>query len=159
MRFQPYRYFQTILLALTLSTSTGLQAQDQTVKQEILNHGAVIRQAFADGDVDKIKSLHHPEVIKALGYNDLQEGRDRVVEGISGTLASYKLEFIKNEVESIFIQGDLAIEQTKFSIKGTPKSGGDSFVFSGRTMVTYVRYAESPTGWATIREIIQPATN
>ena len=59
----------------------------------------------------------------------------------------------------MLIQKDLVIEQTKFSIKGTPKEGGESFIFSGRTMVTYVRYADSPTGWATIREIIQPGTD
>jgi hypothetical protein len=32
-------------------------------------------------------------------------------------------------------------------------------LFRGRTQVVYVRYKRSPTGWASIREIIQPATD
>lgn len=133
-------------------------AEEEKIKQEILSNGAVIRQAFAEGDVEKIRLLHHPDVVKALGYNDLKIGRDAVIDGLKGTLENYNLTFVKNEVESILIQGNLAIEQTKFSIQGTPKKGGESFVFSGRTMVTYIRYDASPTGWATVREIIQPAT-
>ena len=127
------------------------------IKKEILTHGQLIREAFLKNDIATIKNLHHPEVIKALGYNDIKIGREEVIEGIKGTLENYKLEFVKNEVENIFLQKDTAIEQTVFSIKGTPKKEGEPFVFSGRTMVTYVKYKDSPTGWATIREIIQPA--
>lgn len=132
--------------------------QNEKIRQEILNNGEVIRKAFSEGDIEKIRSLHHPDVIKALGYNDLKTGRDEVIDGLKGTLENYNLEFVENDVESILIQGNIAIEQTRFSIKGTPKKGGESFVFNGRTMVTYIRYDSSPTGWATIREIIQPAT-
>jgi ketosteroid isomerase-like protein len=154
--FLDLRLFTTLVLIFSLSS---LSAQDKGIEQEILDHGKAIRKAFSNGDVEKIKSLHHPEVIKALGYNDLKNGRDEVIEGLRGTLKTFKLEFIENNVESILIQGNIAIEQTKFTIKGTPKEGGDSFTFKGRTMVTYIRYNKSPTGWATIREIIQPATD
>jgi hypothetical protein len=56
------------------------------------------------------------------------------------------------------IQGNTAVEQTVFTIQGTPKKGGAPFLFKGRAQVVYVRYKMSPTGWASIREIIQPAT-
>ena len=135
------------------------EIEEEVIRQQILENGKVIRQAFADGDIDKIKSLHHPEVVKALAYQNVQQGREAVIRGIEETLNAFTLDFVENEVENLLIQQDLVIEQTKFSIKGTPKDGGDSFVFSGRTMVTYVRYVDSPTGWATIREIIQPATD
>lgn len=134
-----------------------LSNEAQKIRQEILDHGAMIRAAFADGNVDLIRQLHHPQVEKALNYGDSQIGRKVVVEGIESTLAAYHLKFIENDVESILVQGDLAIEQTLFTIQGSPKAGGDSFLFKGRTLVTYVRSEESPSGWATIREIIQPA--
>ncbi|MEO1418205.1 MAG: hypothetical protein AAFW00_23165 [Bacteroidota bacterium] len=134
------------------------KVDEALIRQQILDHGQKIRDAFAAGDVEKIKSLHHPEVKKALGYKDLKNGREAVIQGVAETLKNYSLTFVKNEVESLLIQEDLVIEQTQFSIQGTPKAGGDSFIFSGRTMVTYVKYKGSPTGWATIREIIQPAT-
>ena len=149
------------LLALLCVTLLSCQTEvdEGVVRQQILDHGQAIRDAFAAEELDKIKALHHPEVVKALGYQDLKDGREAVMQGLEETLSAFTLEFIENEVESILIQEDIAIEQTRFSIQGTPKNGGDSFVFSGRTMVTYVRYTGSPSGWATIREIIQPATD
>ena len=148
-----------LLLCIIGITSCKADLNKEVVKQQILDNGKELREAFAKGDLTKIKSLHHPEVKKALGYKDIKNGREEVIKGIEETLRYYSLEFIENEVEHILIQNDLAIEQSRFSIKGTPKSGGEPFVFSGRTMVTYVRLKESPTGWATIREIIQPATD
>ncbi|MEM9327730.1 MAG: nuclear transport factor 2 family protein [Bacteroidota bacterium] len=147
-----------VIMLMSAFIGLNLTAQNKALEQAILDHGLAIREAFAAGDVEKIKSLHHPKVNKALGYNDLKNGRDEVMDGLIGTLQAFDLEFIENEVESILIEGDIAIEQTKFAIRGRPKSGGDPFLFRGRTMVTYVRYEPSPTGWATIREIIQPAT-
>ncbi|MEL6659601.1 MAG: nuclear transport factor 2 family protein [Bacteroidota bacterium] len=146
------------LLAL-MAFSCQTEVDEEVIRHQILDNGEAIRQAFADGDLAMIRSVHHPDVIKALGYQDIQKGREEVMQGIEGTLDAFTLEFVENEVENLLIQQDLVIEQTKFSIRGTPKDGGDSFVFSGRTMVTYVRYGDSPTGWATIREIIQPATD
>jgi ketosteroid isomerase-like protein len=150
-------FLLTLILTLCLSPKT--YSQNEKAKSEILKTGELIRFAFSKGDIEAIKSFHHPNVIKALGYKNLQTGRDAVIDGLRGTLEGYTLDFVENKVESILIQGDIAIEQTLFSIKGTPKKGGESFVFSGRTMVTYIKYKKSPTGWATIREIIQQATN
>jgi hypothetical protein len=137
-------------------SSESIFAQKTSIRQEILQHGAEIRKAFQEENIEQIKRLHHPNVIKALGYNDIKNGREEVMKALKETLDLYRLEFIENEVENFYIQDDLVIEQTRFSIKGTPKKGGESFVFQGRTMVTYIRYTKSPTGWATIREIIQP---
>lgn len=150
------KYFPLLFCFILISCQT--KVNDEVIRQEILDNGQMIRDAFAAGDVATIRLLHHPEVIKALGYTNVQRGREEVIAGIEETLRNYSLEFIANDVESILLQNDLAIEQTKFAIKGTPKNEGEPFVFSGRTMVTYIRYEDSPTGWATIREIIQPAT-
>ncbi len=156
MQFRP-TFSMLFALSCLLLNPFMAASQDKNVQQEIIEHGAFIRAAFATADIDKIESLHHPEVIKALGYDDLKVGIEEVIDGLEGTLENYELEFIENDIESILVRNDLAIEQTKFSIRGTPRNEGEPFVFSGRTMVTYVRYEHSPTGWATIREIIQPA--
>ena len=148
-----------ILLLLPILSACHISVNEDKVRQQIVAHGQDIRDAFLKGDIETIASLHHPEVEKALGYNDLKKGREEVMEGLRQTLNSFSMEFIENSIESILINGDVAIEQTKFAIQLTPKDGGDSFIFRGRTLVTYVRSKESPTGWATIREIIQPAVN
>jgi ketosteroid isomerase-like protein len=118
-----------------------------------------IRAAFAKGDVAAAMEYHHPDVVKALAFNKRLNGRDAVAADLSGTLQLFNLEFVANQVESLLIEGNTAVEQTLFAIKGTPKGGGEPFVVKGRAMVVYVRYKESPTGWASIREMIQPATD
>lgn len=118
-----------------------------------------IRAAFARGDVAAIMAYHHPDVIKALGFHKYLVGRDAVEADLRKTLQQFNLEFDENRVESLLIQGNTAVEQTVFAIKSTPKSGGQPYLFKGRTQVVYVRYKKSPTGWASIREIIEPATD
>lgn len=128
-------------------------------RDALISTGNAIRLAFSNGNVDSILLYHHPDVIKAINYNTVQKGKESLRPGLKGTLDSFHLEFIQNKIESLLINGDTAIEQTLFTIKGTPKGTGDSFIFKGRSMIVYVRYKESPTGWATIREIIQPTTD
>jgi ketosteroid isomerase-like protein len=118
-----------------------------------------IRAAFANGDVAAAMACHHPEVKKALAFHKYLEGRDAVAADLRETLQHFNLEFVENQVESLLLEGDTAIEQTLFTIKGTPKGTGAPFLFKGRSMVVYVRYKDSPTGWASIREMIQPATD
>jgi ketosteroid isomerase-like protein len=117
-----------------------------------------IRAAFARGDIATIMAYHHPEVIKSLSYGNYLIGRDAVQGDITATLQRFNLEWKENRVRSILIQGDTAVELTDFTIQGTSKNKGDPFLFKGRAMIVYVRYKKSPTGWASIREIIQPAT-
>lgn len=135
--------------------SLNLFSQKQNLRDEIINHGKLIRKAFGEEDIETLKLTHHPNVIKALAYNNIHKGRSEVIKGLKETLKNYKLEFVKNDIENIFIRNNIAIEQTIFTIRGTAKKGNDTFTFSGRTMVTYIKSTESPTGWVTIREIIQ----
>jgi ketosteroid isomerase-like protein len=136
-----------------------IHAESNPDRESLQKTSEAIRTAFAKSDVDTIMAYHHPDVIKALSFHKYLVGRDAVAEDLRQTLQKFKLEFDENRVESLLIQGDTAIEQTVFAIKSTPKIGGESYLFRGRTQVVYVRYKRSPTGWASIREIIQPATD
>jgi ketosteroid isomerase-like protein len=139
--------------------TTTISAAELSKDRELLKKTSEgIREGFANGDIAAIMSYHHPDVIKAFSYTSYLNGREAVKADLLKTLKLYNLEFTKNDVESLLITGNTAVEQTLFTIKGTPKKDGASFVFKGRAMVVYVRYKESPTGWATIRETIQPET-
>jgi ketosteroid isomerase-like protein len=116
-----------------------------------------IHKAFQNGDVPAIESYHHPNVIKAFSYNNYLFGRDTVASGLTETLKANKLEFVENKVENILIQGRTAVQQCLFTIKITPKNGDKPFLYKGRSIVVYVRYKKSPTGWASIREVVQNA--
>jgi len=120
--------------------------------------GAAIRDAFTRGDIDAIMAYHHPDVIKALGSDHYLVGREAVKADLLKSFAANRIEFKESRVENLFFQGDTAVEESAFTILGTPKNGAAPFLFKGRSMVVYVRYKPSPTGWASIREIIQPAT-
>ena len=129
--------------------------------------GTAIRDAFARGDIDAVMAYHHPDVTKAFSFNTdtsqpfsygkYVKGRDAVRAGLLAGFQAAHFEFIENRRESLLIRGGTAVEQTVFAIKITPKSGEPASVFSGRTVVVYVRYKKSPTGWASIREVIQTA--
>lgn len=149
------------MLLTTASQSTtsaqqyfGSPEQRESLKQT----GDAIRSAFGRGDVPGILAYHHPEVIKALSYQKYLNGIDALRQDLQGTLEAVKLEFIENQVENTLFQGETAVEESLFAIKITPKAEGASSIFKGRSMVVYVRYPPSPTGWASIREMVQPAT-
>jgi ketosteroid isomerase-like protein len=117
-----------------------------------------VRSAFARGDVATILAYHHPDVVKSLSYGNYLTGRDAVEADVTATLQRFNLEWKENHVRGMLIQGDTAVELTDFTIQGTPKDRSrPPFLFKGRAMIVYVRYKNSPTGWASIREIIQPA--
>jgi ketosteroid isomerase-like protein len=119
--------------------------------------GEAIRAAFARGDIETIMAYHHPDVIKATTYDRYRVGRDAVKADLLATFQTFNLSFEQYRNENTFFQGDTAVEQSLFIIKASPKDGSAPVFFKGRSLVVYVRYKESPTGWASIREVIQPA--
>ena len=124
--------------------------------------GDSIRAAFGRADVTAAMAYHHPRVVKAFNVADsVLDGREVVAANLRATLARVQLAFVENRVERLLVEGDMAVELTRFAIRGTPRRAGDGapFVFRGRTMVVYVRSPASPTGWASIRELIQPVTD
>jgi ketosteroid isomerase-like protein len=148
-----------IISFLFFSCSTNKNPAGSDNDRKALEQTSIgIRAAFANGDIPTIISYHHPDVVKALGYKNFLNGRNAIEADLKGTMQKFTLNFKENKVESLLIEGNTAIEITLFTIEGTPKDGGKSFVFKGRAMVVYVRYKPSPTGWASIREVIQPTT-
>jgi ketosteroid isomerase-like protein len=144
------------ILIIQNSIGFGQSEQYQEDLAALTRTADSVRAAFFNGDVKTIMKYHHPDVIKALGPDKLLVGRKAVESDLRGTLENFNLEFIKNEVENQRVNGDTSFKQILFSLKGTPKQGGESWTFSGRTLVISVRYDKSPTGWAIMHEIIQP---
>jgi ketosteroid isomerase-like protein len=140
------------------SFAINTHARTDADRESLEQTSAAIRAAFTRGDIPAIMSYHHPDVAKSLNYGHFLDDRDAVQADITALLKQYTVEWKENSVRSLLIQGDTAIELTDFTIHGTPKSQGEPFTYRGRAMVVYVHFKDSPTGWASIREIIQPAT-
>ena len=58
---------------------------------------------------------------KALAYHKYLVGRSALEVDLRATFENYALEFLQNDVESLSIHGDIAVEQILFSVKSTPK--------------------------------------
>jgi ketosteroid isomerase-like protein len=154
-----FRLFRIVALLALVCLTGRIYAQPDSDQNALKKTGEAIRAAFANGDVAAAMQYHHPQVNKALSFQKVLIGRDAVAADMRNTFQQFRLEFVDNRLESLLIEGNTAVEQTAFTIKGTPLKGGEPFLFKGRSMVVYVRYRNSPTGWASIREIVQPATN
>jgi ketosteroid isomerase-like protein len=116
-----------------------------------------IRDAFGRGDVAAIVALHHPDVAKYFGGDVVFQGRAALEKSLVDMFRASRMEFVGHRLESLVFIGDTAVETSLFGIKATPVAGGPSTVGWGRAMVVYVRYKDSPTGWASIREMTQAA--
>ncbi|MGN6640758.1 MAG: YybH family protein [Mucilaginibacter sp.] len=132
-------------------------AQSKADKLSLERTTKAIRDAFARGDVEAIVALHHPDVIKYFGGKNVVKGRDELRKGLIATFRNVKMEFAGNIVESTVFNGSTAIETSIFTFKVIPKNGGKATFSKGRSMVVYVKYKPSPTGWASIREMAQAA--
>lgn len=148
-------------LSVIFFFSTKVLSQDNidtiALRQSLEKATAVIRDAFEKGDAALVARLHSPGVIKYFGGNNVIVGRDAVEKGAREWFQNSKVEFVGNIVESTSFVGQVAIQTSIFSIKTTPKSGGASTIGRGRSMVVYVQDKSSPTGWLTLREIVQEA--
>jgi ketosteroid isomerase-like protein len=105
--------------------------QSDTDRNALEKTSEGIRAAFAGGDIATIMAYHHPEVVKSLSYANYLIGREAVQKDIAATLQRFHLEWKENQVRSILIQGDTAVELTDFVIQGTPKNQVSRFSSEG----------------------------
>ncbi len=149
--------YLSITACLLVGCHTSPQGVSEDYRQSLIKTTAAIRNAFARGDVPAIMALHHPDVVKYFGGDNVVKGRAALGKGMAETFKNSKLEFVENRIESTLFNGDTAIETGIFTIKVIPKNGGQPTFAHGRSMVVYVRYKDSPYGWVSIREMAQAA--
>lgn len=148
----PVTFLCCLLMSIHCSGNILTDEKDRLALEKTT---AAIRDAFGRGDVAAVVALHHPDVIKAFGPNSYIVGRDAVEAGLKTSFETNRMEFVGHKLQSLVFNGDTAIEISIFTIKVTPKNGGESRISRGRAMVVYVKYPGSPTGWASLREMAQ----
>ena len=151
---QTWLSFALLLWVPIFSRAQSVEAPED---QEALAATAdSVRAAFLRGNAEAAMRYHHPEVIKVIGPDKFLVGREAVELDLRATLENFNLEFVQNDTEDLRTESTAAFRRVRFSLRGTPKAGGEGWTFNGIALITSVRYAESPTGWAIIHEIIQP---
>jgi len=149
--------FRPLILLPILLFACKPADEEYMAKLQLEETSKAIRGAFAAGDVDEIMKYHHPDVSKVFNYADDPQNYDEVREALVELTNYNEVSFGEGKVESLIINGSTAILQSRFILKGKVKETGEEWEYKGRTMVISVKYDQSPTGWATIREIVQPA--
>lgn len=151
----------SLFLAFLASTASAhcVPAQASPELDRIDATNLAVREAFKDGDVERIALFHHDDVIKSLGPGQYFEGKEALRTSLRETLAAVDLDFGEGGEalrESLTICGDTAISITRFEITWTLKDGSARGTASGRSMIVLVKSDEAPHGWVTISEMIQP---
>ena len=157
IRFRLVWFFAVLLVItglapLVLGQNSGTNAD----RAALTRTGDAIRAGFAASDVETILKYHHPNVEKWLSPSSHTVGREALRAELEETFKTAQLMFGENHVESAIFMGDTAVEVSTFTIRVTPKDGGAASMAKGRAMVVYVRSKQSPTGWVSMRELIQP---
>lgn len=156
--------FAALLFAGSLNGPAGAQEPAAVIsggstadRQSLERTTQAIRDAFARGDVAAIVALHRPDVMKYFGGTNVVNGRQELEDGLIKTFGAVKMEFVDHRLESLVFLGDTAVETSLFTIRTTPKAGGNPTIARGRAMVVYVKSEDSPTGWQSVREMAQAA--
>lgn len=153
------RHSLRVMIVLSLLAVAAQPRAAQGDRAAIIQTNEQIRKGFVEQDIAYILAFHHPDVEKVFSWHDHQIGHGDMRTALSATFANYRLSFAgeASDMLSLDINGDTAVMLANFTIEGQPKDDDlQPFTFSGRTMIVYVRYAPSPTGWATLREMIVP---
>jgi ketosteroid isomerase-like protein len=116
-----------------------------------------IRKGFAKGDVAAVLALHHPDIAKYFGGKNIVRGREGLKKQLTDLFNYANVEFVQNDIESTIFNENTVIETCIYGIRLVPKNGNSTSIIHGRSMVVYVRYKDSPTGWASLREMTQDA--
>jgi ketosteroid isomerase-like protein len=124
-------------------------------KASLIKTTTAIGEGFAKGDVNAVLLLHHPDVIKYFGGTNIVRGRAGLKKQLTDLFNYAKVEFVQNDIESTVFNGSTVIETSIYGIRMIPKNGDSARVIHGRSMVVYIRYKDSPTGWASLREMTQ----
>ncbi len=149
--------FLFMVLLTTQLAAAQVQQPTAADRKSLQRTTKAIRDAFARGDVEAIVALHHPDVIKYFGGKNVVNGRAELRKGLIATFHNARMEFAANTVESTLFNGPTAIETSIFTFRMIPKNSGKVTLSKGRSMVVYVKYKDSPTGWVSIREMAQAA--
>jgi ketosteroid isomerase-like protein len=155
MNHVKYLFIILGLIVCLTNCTTGNPTDSQEYRVSFNKTKTAIMDGFARGDVEAVMALHHPEVVKYFGGKNIVVGREGLRKQLSDMFNNGKAEFIENDIESTVFNGDAVVETSIFGMRLIPKNGDSSRIFRGRSMVVYVRYKESPTGWASIREMVQ----
>ncbi|MEM8987819.1 MAG: DUF4440 domain-containing protein [Pseudomonadota bacterium] len=148
---------KSLLVALTVSllaagAAIAGEAEDRAAVERTIE---AVLAAFADSDVDRLVAHFHPGVVQIPSYDKILVNRQAAEDNYRAAFARAKFDFVENDIENLEVLDDTAVYHARYRLKISPLNGAEPSYRSGRYMIVMVRHADSPTGWATYRELVQ----
>jgi len=161
MRFVDHKLLHILVLCLcSIVAGCTAYGSDMTTddKAAIEETRRIVFAAYKAGDLDTMMAHFHPDVIQIPSYDKVLTGKADVRANYAAALSLFTIE-LNDSLEDLYIDGDIAGTHGLYTVTLTPKDGGPVMRRSGRYMVIMKRWPESPTGWSTYRELVQPETS
>ncbi|MEM7571178.1 MAG: nuclear transport factor 2 family protein [Pseudomonadota bacterium] len=127
----------------------------QNDKAAIEETRACVFEAYCAGNLDTMMAYFHPDVVQIPAFDKILDGKEAVRANYAAALALFDIH-ITDALENMAISADMASTHGTYEVVLTPKAGGPAMRRAGRYMVIMKRWAQSPTGWSTFRELVQP---
>ena len=96
---------------------------DVSAIKEVLNQYA---SSCSNGDFDLWMSLWADDGIQMPPGAPTRKGKAQIRESMSPPFEAMDLKLVLHEIEEATIHGDIGLTRCRYSLRGTPKEGGDS---------------------------------
>lgn len=143
------------LICQVLTTCDGpiMTASDKDAIDETRRR---VFEAYRAGDLETMMAYFHPDVIQIPAFDKLLVGKEAVRANYAAALALFQID-IRDDLENMAIAQDMASTHGTYEVTLTHKERAIAPMRRhGRYMVVMRRWDQSPTGWSTFRELVQP---
>lgn len=107
-------------------------------------------QAINEGDIDLLESLTTEDHIMISSGRSPLSGKEANINAMRGAFERFDIDETWTPVETV-IEGRLAYQRGTYTVKATPKSGGESNTISGNFLRIYKRQTNGD--WRMVRDM------
>jgi uncharacterized protein (TIGR02246 family) len=137
-----HRMITIFAIAMCAALATPAAAIDAPDAAQIRAAGDSWARLYSAGDVDAMADLYEPDAWLMTSGTPLLRGRAAILDHFRGhTIQPVETNWTFRE-ESLDIVGDVGTLVAQYWLTVTPRDGGNSRTFSGRSLLVYRRGAD-----------------
>jgi uncharacterized protein (TIGR02246 family) len=134
-----HRMITILAIAMCAALATPAAAIDAPDAAQIRAAGDTWARLYSAGDTDAMADLYEPDAWLMTAATPLLRGREAILDHFRKRIAQpIETKWLFHE-ESLDIVGDVGTLVAQYWLIVTPRDGGDSRTFSGRSLLVYKR--------------------
>lgn len=128
---------------------------DVSAITEVLNQYA---ESCTNGDFERWMSLWADDGVQMPPDAPTKEGKAQIRAAMGPPFGTMNLELTLHEIEDAHIHGDIGLTRCRYSLRGTPKDGGDivEIMPDGKALTLYRR--QSDGSWKIVYDCFNSST-